>query len=131
MRLFFCYVVVILIALQSMNTISAMNDSHEGTQESSILKSNTHTYQGKHQDSDHHSDEELLAFESQSLDGKSAHSDADHPDCHSNHCHHGNLIYLDLFYQVRLIAITDIQVIGKTDLFKSLPTSPSYRPPIV
>lgn len=110
-RIFCFYIVIILIALQSVNAISAINDIH--------------------QDSDHHNEAELLAFQTQAVDGQSTHSDADHPDCHSNHCHHSNLIYLDLSSQVYLSNTIDKQVINKTVLFNSLPVSPDSRPPIV
>ncbi len=131
MRIFFCYVVVILIALQSVNAIAAINlshqDSHQLTYKNAHLKNTAHS----HQDSDHHSEQELLAFQAQSLDGENTHSDADHPDCHSNHCHHSNLIYIELSSLMNLSITIDKQVINKTVLFNSLPISPDSRPPIV
>ncbi|PKG81332.1 hypothetical protein CXF85_17805 [Colwellia sp. 75C3] len=141
-RTFCFYIVITLIALQSVNAISAINDSHQDSHQSSQQNSHlsshqqniAHSYQDfqvNHQDSDHHSEAELIAFQTQTLDGQSTHSDADHPDCHSNHCHHSNLIYLDLSSQVHLSITTDKQVINKAVLFNSLPVSPDSRPPIV
>lgn len=146
-RIFCFYIVIILIALQSVNTISAINNSHQqshqyghqNTQKDSHLSSHqsrvTHGYQskrqGNHQDSDHHSEVELLAFQTQALDGKSVHSDADHPDCHANHCHHSNFIYIDLSSQMYLSKTVDKQIIKKNALFTSLFFSPVSRPPIV
>lgn len=134
-RIFCCYIVIILIALQSVNAIAAIspshNDSHQNSHLSAHQKNLAHSYQRKHQDSDHHSAAELLALQTQVLDGESIHSEVDHPDCHANHCHHSNLIYLDLLSQVHLSNTIDKQVINKTVLFNSLPISPDSRPPIV
>ena len=82
-----------------------------------------------HQDSDHHTDEELLALQVNSLDGTPIHSDADHPDCHSNHCHHSQLIYLDFSSEVLLLSFIDKQVTNETVIFNSRATSPDFRPP--
>lgn len=131
MRIFCCYIVIILIALQSVSAIAAINvthqDSHQLTHNNAHLKNTAHT----HQDSDHHSAQELLAFQAQSLDGESTHSDADHPDCHSNHCHHSNLVYLDLSSSVSLLNTIEKQAISTAVAFHSLPISPDLRPPIV
>ena len=124
-RILCCYIVIILIALQSINTIASINITHQDSHQ------NSHSDANNHQDSDHHSEAELLAFQTQAIDGEPAHSEADHPDCHSNHCHHSNLIYLDLSSQVHLSNTIDIQVINKTATFNSLPISPDSRPPIV
>ena len=124
MRIFCCYIVIILIALQSINAIAAINnhqDSHQSTYE----------HEGMHQDSDHHSEAELLVFQVQALDGETTHSDADHPDCHANHCHHSNFIYFDLNSQIHLSITIDKQVINKIVLFNSLVIRPDFRPPIV
>ena len=136
-RMLCFYIVIILIALQSVSAIVAINDSHQNSHLSSHQQSNSNQsqsqdlHQSNHQDSDHHSEAELLAFQAQALDGEPVHSDADHPDCHSNHCHHNNLIYLDLSSQVYLSNTMDKQVINKTVIFNSLPVSPDSRPPIV
>lgn len=100
-----------------------MSNNHQDSHQNSV---STH-----HQDSDHHSDEELLAFQLKSLDGTSKHSDADHPDCHSNHCHHSQLIYLDLSSEVMLLSFIDKQVTKKAVMFNSRPISPDFRPPII
>lgn len=111
-----------------MSAISAINAS---SHELSHSKNLTSSHLERHQDSDHHSNEELLAFEEETLEGSPAHSDADHPDCHSNHCHHSSMIYLDLSSQVHLSNIDDYQVIDKTNSFSSLLLRPDSRPPIV
>jgi len=130
-RIFFCYVVIILIALQSVNAIAAINISHQDSHQLTHKKSQLKNTAYSHQDSDHHTEQELLAFQSQALNGDNTHSDADHPDCHSNHCHHSNLIYLDLSSFMILSITIDKQVINKKVLFNSLPISPDSRPPIV
>ncbi len=131
MRIFFCYVVIILIALQSVNAIAAINvshqDSHQLTHKNAHLNNTAHS----HQDSEHHTEQELLAFQSQALNGETPHSDADHPDCHSNHCHHSNLVYLDLSSSVSLLNTIEKQAISTAVAFHSLPISPDLRPPIV
>jgi hypothetical protein len=120
-----------MIALQSVNAIAAINISHQD----SHLKKSEHSHQSSrqsnHQDSDHHSEQELLAFQAQALNGENPHTDADHIDCHSNHCHHSNLVYLDLSSSVNLLNSIDKQVINTTTLISSLPISPDLRPPIV
>jgi len=126
-RTIFCYIVVILIALQSVNAIAAINASHQNSHQDSHLKNIAHS----HQDSDHHSEQEFIALQAQTVDGEPSHSDADHPDCHSNHCHHSNLVYLDLSSAVQLLNSIEKQVITNTILFNSLPISPDSRPPIV
>ncbi|MCP4321504.1 MAG: hypothetical protein GY787_06570 [Alteromonadales bacterium] len=134
-RIFCCYIVIILIALQSVSAIAAVNashqESHQFTHKNAHLKTTNHSHLNNHQDSDHHSEQELLAFQAQALDGENTHSDADHPDCHSNHCHHSNLVYLDLSSSVALLNTTEKQVINTTTAFNSLPISPDLRPPIV
>jgi len=133
-RIFFCYIVVILIALQSVNAIAAMNVSHQGSHQKSPLNSLAHSHQGdrqsNHQDSDHHSDDELLAFQAESLNGENEHSDADHPDCHANHCHHSNLVYLDLLHALLLSAQVKNQQQPYHVIFSSQIASPDFRPPI-
>lgn len=135
MRIYFCYIIIILIALQSVSAIAAINTSHQDphqlTHKNAHSQNTTHSLQGKHQDSDHHTEQELLAFQAQSLDGENTHSDADHPDCHSNHCHHSNLVYLDLSSSVPLLHTIEKQAINTAVLFNSLPLSPDSRPPIV
>lgn len=135
MRIFFCYIVVILIALQSVTAIAAINTSHQDSHQNSHLLNTAHAHQGsqqdKHQHSKHHSEQELLAFQANSLNGESGHSDVEHLDCHSNHCHHSNLVYLDFSSSVSLLNTIENQVINKTFLFNSLPISPDLRPPIV
>ncbi len=134
-RIFCCYIVIILIALQSVSAIAAVNVDHQDNYQNSHQKNMAHSHQGdrqsNHQDSDHHSEQELLALQLQSLDGENAHSDADHPDCHSNHCHHSNLIYLDLSSLVSLLNTIENQAISTAVAFHSLPISPDLRPPIV
>jgi len=130
-RIFFCYVVVILIALQSVNAIAAINDSHQDSHQLTHKNAHLENITHSHQDSEHHTEQELLAFQSKALNGDTPHSDADHPDCHSNHCHHSNLIYLDLSSFMNLSITIDKQVINKAVLFNSLPISPDSRPPIV
>ena len=154
-RIFCFYLIIILIALQSVNAISAMNNrhqqshqyghqnTHQKTGSSANLSAEvsinspynqpdiTNQYPSKHQDSDHHSEAELLAFQAQALAGELEHSDADHPDCHANHCHHSHLIYLDLPSQIYLSKAADKKVIKQNVLFNSLLISPISRPPIV
>jgi hypothetical protein len=113
-RIFFCSLVIILIALQSVNAIALINVSH----------------QDSHQDSDHHSDDELLIFQTQSLNGENEHSDVDHPDCHANHCHHSNLVYLDLLHAMVLSAQVKNQQQPYHVIFSSQIASPDFRPPI-
>ncbi|ALO36426.1 hypothetical protein CMT41_18015 [Colwellia sp. MT41] len=131
MRILCCYLVIILIVLQSVNAIAAISISQNDAQQNSHLTAHQNSHSNSHQDSDHHSAAELLAFQIQALDGKSVHSDADHPDCHTNHCHHSNLLYLDFSSPVYLSKTIDKQVSNKTVLFNSLPLSPDSRPPIV
>ncbi len=126
MRIFFCYIVVILIALQSVNAIAVINVSHQDSHQKSPLKSLAHS----HQDSDHHSLDELSAFQTESLSGESEHSDADHPDCHANHCHHSNLVYLDLLHAMVLSAQVKNQQQPYHVIFSSQIASPNFRPPI-
>jgi len=133
-RIFFCYIVVILIALQSVNAIAVINVSHQDSHQSSSLKNLAHSHpadsQNNHQDSDHHSDDELLVLQTESLNGESEHSDADHPDCHANHCHHSNLVYLDLLHVVVLSAQFKNQQQPYHVVFSSQIASPDFRPPI-
>lgn len=144
-RTFCFYIVIILIALQSVNAISANSESHDDDHQGSHSSS----HQQSHQNADlshnlsshssvhpnsHHSAAELLVFQTQALAGELEHSDADHPDCHANHCHHShqsNLVYLDLSAKVHLSKAVDKQVINKNVLFNSLLISPASRPPIV
>ena len=132
-RLFCCYFVVILIALQSINAIATSTDhsSHQNVSQSVNSSLHQQKITENHQDRDHHSEAELLAFKTQSLDGEPIHSDADHPECHANHCHHSNLIYLNLSSQLYLSHTIDKQVINKAVLFNSLSISTDSRPPIV
>jgi len=134
-RIFCCYIVIILIALQSVSAIAAISASHQEphqlTHKNAHLTMTDHSHLNNHQDSDHHSAQELLAFQAQSLDGENTHSDADHPDCHSNHCHHSNLIYIELSSLMNLSMTIDKQVINKAVSFNSLPICPDSRPPIV
>jgi len=125
-RIFFCSLVIILIALQSVNAIAVINVSHQDSHQNSQLKSLTHS----HQDSDHHSDDELLIFQTQSLNGEKEHSDVDHPDCHANHCHHSNLVYLDLLHAMVLSAQVKNQQQPYHVIFSSQIASPDFRPPI-
>ena len=136
MRIFYCSIVIILIALQSVSAIAAQNsihtDNHQDSHQGSYQDTHLSTHQNnQHQDSAHHSKAELLAFQAQALDGEPVHSDADHPDCHANHCHHSSFVYLDLSTQMHLSNTIDKQVSTKNTVFSSIPTSPDSRPPIV
>lgn len=148
-RIFCFYIVIILIALQSVNAISANSGSHDDDHQGSHSSSHQQSHQNSHQNADlshnlsshssvhpnsHHSAAELLAFQAQALAGELEHSDADHPDCHHSHCHHSHhssLVYLDLSAKVHLSKTVDKQVINKNALFNSLLISPASRPPIV
>jgi hypothetical protein len=125
-RIFFCSLVIILIALQSVNAIAVINVSHQDSHQKSALESLAYS----HQDSDHHNDDELLAFQTESLNGENDHSDADHPDCHANHCHHSNLVYLDLLHAMVLSAQVKNQLQPYHVIFSSEIESPDFRPPI-
>mgnify|MGYP005990679215 FL=1 len=102
-----------------MNVIAENNVSHQ------------EHLQNTHQDSDHHDHKEALSYNQVTLQGESEHSEADHPDCHANHCHHSNLIYLDLSAQLVLLSNRDKQLINQAVSFNSLPITPDSRPPIV
>lgn len=123
MRLFCCYLIILLIALQSINVIAANSISHQ--------EHHQNTYSSNHQDSDHHSEIELLFIAEKALNDGASHSEADHPDCHANHCHHSNLVYLDLSTQLYLFKPLEKQLFNKTVLFNSLLITPFSRPPIV
>lgn len=107
------------------------HNKHQNLAQSVNTSFHQQNFNATHQDSDHHSETELLAFKRQLFDGEPKHSDADHPDCHANHCHHSNLIYLNLSSQLSLSNTIDKQVINRTILFNSLPISTESRPPII
>ncbi len=101
-----------------MNVIAANSFSHHNTHAST------------HQDSDHHSEIELLFIAVEALNDGASHTEADHLDCHANHCHHSNLLYLDLSTQLCLLKTLEKQLFNKTVLFNSLLITPYSRPPI-
>lgn len=128
MRIFCFYIVIILIALQLVNTISAKRDNHDYAHQNDVQTShNGHA-------SSHHSNTLLVVLPGKIFTGEVDHGDTEHPDCHANHCHHShqsNLVYVDLSAQVHLAKMTDKQVNNKNALFNSLLISPASCPPIV
>ncbi len=119
MRIFVSYLVVVLIALQSIFSILDTAATH----------------QSSHQESDHHSAVELASLHAQldSVDNSHAnHNEADdHPDCHQSHCHHGNIVFVEL-KTPHIFAKQNISQLSLADsFFVSYFISPDLRPPIV
>jgi len=118
MRLFIAYMVVILIALQSVFSIPDTAATH----------------QSSHQDSDHHSAAELASLYTQpdSLDNSHEHNEADdHPDCHQSHCHHGVIVFVELKTPYAFAKQMVSQLPLADRFFISYFISPDLRPPIV
>ncbi len=87
LRLLFCYLLILAIAVQSAVAIAEINALHH---EQSQDTHNNGTQHAIHDDSDHHSPAELR----EALANNANHSDSDHPECHYNHCHHSNILYI-------------------------------------
>ena len=125
LRLLFCYLLILAVAVQSavaIAEISALHHEQDISQHQVNGKSN-----GVHQDSDHHSQAELIT----ALASDDNHSDADHPECHYNHCHHSSLVYLDVSPLLLFNQVMKYQVTTQNSPFSSFLISPDLRPPIV
>ena len=99
--------------MQSISAIAAGKTSHQEPYQHSHVSSVQENSHHTHQDNEQHND------------------DADHPDCHANHCHHSNLVYLELSSKVHLPIEAAKQVLDRTKFFNSLAVTPDLRPPIV
>ncbi len=96
-RVVFSYLVVILIAMQSVMAIADTHNSHEKS---------------------HHSSEH---YSIDSETSNSNHSEVDnHPDCHQSHCHHGSLVYIDLPTSLNLAMLDNQHVSPHLFDFSSL-----------
>ena len=119
MRIFVSYLVVVLIALQSVLSIPDTATTH----------------QSSHQDSDHHSAVELASLYTQleSADNSHAnHNEADdHPDCRQSHCHHGAIVFVELEAPYAFAKQMVSQLSLAERFFVSYFISPDLRPPIV
>jgi hypothetical protein len=119
LRLLFCYLIILAIALQSAVAIAEIGVTHTNMNQS--------IHASSHQDSDHHSQDELAI----TLTDNASHSDADHPDCHANHCHHSSLVYIDVAALLFFHRPLANHVIDKSFASSSFQISPDLRPPIV
>lgn len=108
------YIVVILIAMQSVLAIADTDTSHQAT------------HQNIHQATDHHSLAELSTLD---LDD-TQHLDT-HPECHQNHCHHSSMVYIELDSLLLLNTFNYQEVAIRNQLFISYSATPDVRPPIV
>ncbi len=119
MRIFVSYLIVVLIALQSIF---------------SILDTAT-THQASHQESDHHLAVELSNLSTQFdgvADSDANHHETDeHPDCHQSHCHHGTMVFVALEKQAMLSKQNVSQLSLADSFFVSYFIRPDLRPPIV
>ncbi|OUR62779.1 hypothetical protein A9Q74_03670 [Colwellia sp. 39_35_sub15_T18] len=123
MRIFVSYLVVVLIALQSVLSIPDTATTHQSS------------HQASHQESDHHSAVELASLYTQleSADNSHAnHNEADdHPDCHQSHCHHGAIVFVELEAPYAFAKQMVSQLSLAERFFVSYFISPDLRPPIV
>jgi len=116
MRFYLSLVIALLVALQSVVAIAEVNNSHlSAHSEQSVHSSEDHV-------SEHHANSEVLSQD---------HDHDEHPDCHQNHCHHSNLIFIELSPLVLFCHHVHKQLSSKQITFASLALSPGFRPPIV
>ncbi len=123
MRIFVSYMVVVLIALQSVFSILDTVTTHQ------------YSYELSHQVNDHHAHIELVSLYTQLGGLDDSHIDhnesEDHPDCHQGHCHHGTTVFVELETLHSFAKQNVSQLTLANRFFVSNFISPDLRPPIV
>ncbi|MCW8833667.1 MAG: hypothetical protein OQK09_13840 [Colwellia sp.] len=123
MKVFVSYMVVVLIALQSVFSILDTTTTHQ------------YTHELVHQDSDHHTASELATLVTHLDSEESNHSNQSkgekHPDCHQSHCHHGPMLFVELEAIRTFVKQNVSQSISMSNFFISYFLTPDLRPPIV
>ena len=128
LRILVSYLVITLIALQSMFAVAYSPALHQEKQVESHVDEHFENHEAKH-----HSAAELalLALTEVNVNFDDSH---EHPSCeqnsHQNHCHHTSLVYIDLQQIVSLPAQVKNQIPPYHVVFSSRISSPDFRPPI-
>jgi hypothetical protein len=129
LRLFVFYLVVTLIALQSMFAVAYSPALHQEQQIEKHADDHFENHEAKH-----HNLAELAQLALTESNG-SVDNNHEHPSCeqgssHQNHCHHSSLVYIDLQYTLLLATPLKNQQQPYQVVFSTQVSSPNFRPPI-
>ncbi len=121
LKILVSYIIVVLIALQSVFSIFDTTTTHQ------------YSHEQLHQESDHHSAIGLSDLLIQPDDDENNHSNngEKHPDCHQSHCHHGSIVFVELDIKQSFDKQDVSQLTLMESFFISYFISPDLRPPIV
>ena len=129
LRIIVSYLVITLIALQSMFAVAYSPVLHQEQQMEKHADDHFENHESKH-----HNVAELvqlaLTENNDSVDDNHEHPSCEQGSSHQNHCHHSSLVYLDLQYILLLPTPLKSQQQPYQVVFSSQVSSPDFRPPI-
>lgn len=128
LRILLSYLVITLIALQSMFAVAYSPALHQEKQVESHVDEHFVNHEAKH-----HNAAELALLALTEANG-TVDDSHEHPSCeqssHQNHCHHTSLVYIDLQHSILLLEQAKNQQQAYQAVFSSRVSSPDFRPPV-